>query len=227
MPQLSAATIKTIVELVQPLCDTENERRALIDWIFAGASSSPDIDTSGAPLEFTRRLVFRLIDYGEIASGSTALWALLEAIRPQVGVDKQRQIDDLRPAIFSAAVPAADYIVATEGGKLIFISYSTVDAAFADRLRADLSAAGLNLWIDRVGLKVGIPNWEDTIRDVLKRADGVLLIASPASRKSKYVRDELAIADDSGKPIYPVWANGETWTDSIPLGRGYTHGRQI
>jgi len=93
MPQLSAATIKTIVELVQPLCDSENERRFLIKLIFADAPSKPDIDTSGAPLEFTRRLVFRLIDYGEIEPDKPALWALLEAIRAQVGVDKQAQID--------------------------------------------------------------------------------------------------------------------------------------
>jgi len=58
----------------------------------------------------------------------------------------------------------ADYIVATEGGKLIFISYSTIVSASADRLRSDLSAAGLNLWIDRIGLKVGAPDWEDAIR---------------------------------------------------------------
>jgi len=58
----------------------------------------------------------------------------------------------------------ADYVVATEGGKLIFISYSTIVSASADRLRSDLSAAGLNLWIDRIGLKVGAPDWEDAIR---------------------------------------------------------------
>ncbi len=222
MSQLSAPQIKTIVELVQPACDSENERRTLIDLIFAGAPSKPDIDTSGAPLEFTRRLVFRLIDYGEIAPGQPALWALLEAIRPQVGVDKQQQIDDLHGVVFAAAVPAADYIVATEGGKLIFISYSTVDGAFADRLRADLSAAGLNLWIDRIGLKVGTRNWEDAIREALKRADGVLLIASPASRRSRFVRDELAIAEDNDKPIFPVWADGDKWSDAITMGFGTT-----
>lgn len=217
MPQFSAAQITTIVDLVQPLCGTENERRALIDTIFVGALSKPNIDTSGAPLEFTRRLVFRLIDYGEIAPGQPALWALLEIIRAQVGVDRQAQIDNLHDAIFASAVPAADYVVATEGGKLIFISYSTIDSAFADRLRADLSAAGLNLWIDRIGLKVGTPNWEDSIRDALKRADGVLLIASPESAKSNYVRGELAIAKARNKHIYPAWVRGDEWTDSVPI----------
>jgi hypothetical protein len=221
MPHLSAAQINAIVQLIQPVCGTENERRALLDLIFAGASSKPDIDTSGAPLEFTRRLIFRVRDYGEVEPGKPALWALLEAIHPQVGIDKQTQIDALRPAIFAAAVPAADYIVATEGGKLIFISYSTLDAEFTDRLRADLSAAGLNLWIDRIGLKVGAPDWEEAIRDALKRADGVLFIASPDARKSRFVRDELAIAEDNNKPIFPVWVAGDRWTDAAPLGRGY------
>jgi hypothetical protein len=36
------------------------------------------------------------------------------------------------------------------------------------------------------------------------------------------VRDELAIARASGKPIFPIWVAGTEWTDCVPMGMGYT-----
>jgi hypothetical protein len=218
MPQLSAATITTIVQLVQPVCGTENERRALLDLIFAGASSKPDIDTSGAPLEFTRRLIFRLRDYGEVEPGKPALWALLEVVRGQVGVDKQKQIDDLRPVLLTAVVPTAEYVIVAEGGKAIFLSYSRRDGKLVERLRADLQAAGFNLWIDRKGLKVGQSNWQREIRKALSAADSVIYIGSPTAADSDYVGAEIAIAKEKQKPIFCVWADGSAWSDSAPLG---------
>jgi Effector-associated domain 8 len=101
MPQLNTDQIMTITALCEPFLRTENERRTLIDIVFAGVTTKPDIDISGAPGEFTRRLIFRLRDYGDIESGKPALWMQLEVIRQQVGVDKQAQIDALKDAIFS------------------------------------------------------------------------------------------------------------------------------
>lgn len=222
MPQLTSTHLTSIATFCEPFCRTQNERQTLIDTLFVSTLSKPDIDISGAPLEFSRRLIFRLCDYGEIASGQPALWALLEIIHSQVGVDRQAQIDTLKEMIFAEDIPAADYIVTTEGGKFIFISYSRANNALVDRLRADLQAAGINLWIDRIGLKVGTPNWEDALRDAIERADGVLLVASPTSRRSPYVRDEVAIAQVKRKKIYPVWAEGDEWTDSITMGLGAT-----
>ena len=37
--------------------------------------------------------------------------------------------------------------------KPVFISYSSKDRDFVDRLRADLQADGINVWIDHTGLK--------------------------------------------------------------------------
>jgi len=64
-----------IITLIESSCRTENERRALIELVFAGVSHKADIDIGGAPLEFTRCLVFRLIDYGAIAPDQPALRA--------------------------------------------------------------------------------------------------------------------------------------------------------
>src|SRR5690242_7346710 len=138
MPSLEQIYINELVALLEPFVRTEDERRTLLETIFAGTASKPDIDVKGETVEFTRRLIFRLRDYSEIEPGAPALWTLLQAIRPRVGADQQAQIDALRSAIFAAAAPVADYVIVNAGGKHIFISYAHANRPFVDRLRADL-----------------------------------------------------------------------------------------
>ncbi|MDX2162251.1 MAG: TIR domain-containing protein [bacterium] len=102
----------------------------------------------------------------------------------------------------------------------VFISYARTDMEYLERLRRDFQAADIGVWIDHMGLQVGTPDWEDAIRAALREADAVVLIASPHSRDSDFVRDEIAIATNLDKPIFPVWVHGEHWHDAIPLGRG-------
>src|SRR5262249_17481538 len=61
---------------------------------------------------------------------------------------------------------------------------------------------------------------EDAIRNAIQSCQLVLLIASPNSRRSRFVRDEIAIAEMYKRPILPLWIDGESWLDSIPLGWG-------
>jgi len=100
----------------------------------------------------------------------------------------------------------------------VFISYSRADQDFVDRLRADLHAAGVTVWIDQTGLKAGTRNWEQALRDAIRDARAMIFVASPNSRQSNYVQGELEIAEMYNCPIYPIWATGEKWADCIPLG---------
>ena len=104
----------------------------------------------------------------------------------------------------------------------LFISYSRKDFPIVDRLRNDLRDSGIEVWIDKVGLTPGTLSWEQALRDAIRAADAVLLCASPDSRESAYVRDEVALARQAGKPIYPAWVAGDNWMDCIPLGLGGT-----
>lgn len=49
-----------------------------------------------------------------------------------------------------------------------------------------------------------------------------MLVASPHSRKSRYVKDELRVAEMYERRVYPLWATGEQWMEVISLGRGGT-----
>lgn len=104
----------------------------------------------------------------------------------------------------------------------LFISYSRVNLEIVQKLREDLQNAGIDIWIDQVGLTPGTPDWDQALRDAIREASAVLLVASPDSRRSPYVRDEVAIAKDAKKPIYPLWVAGESWIDCIPMGLGST-----
>lgn len=104
----------------------------------------------------------------------------------------------------------------------LFISYSRKDITMVERLRNDLRDAGIEVWIDKVGLTPGTLSWEQGLRDAIRDSDAILFCASPDSRESPYVRDEIALAKQSGKPIYPAWVAGDNWLECVPLGLGGT-----
>ena len=105
--------------------------------------------------------------------------------------------------------------------KRAFLSYSAKDRACVDRLAADLRRNGVEVWVDFEGLVPGTPDWETAIRHAVDQSFSLLLVASPNSRQSPYVRSEVLLAQSKGLPIYAVWTAGEEWIDSIPLNLGH------
>ncbi len=101
----------------------------------------------------------------------------------------------------------------------IFVSYSHQDIAFVSRLRVDFEQNGIASWLDE-GLQPGTPDWEEALREQIRMAHAMILIASPNARKSFFVKDEIRLAAMYRKPVYPLWVAGEEWIDSIPLGLG-------
>ncbi len=102
----------------------------------------------------------------------------------------------------------------------VFISHSRKNREFVDRLTADLEQKGVRTWIDQHNLTPGTRNWEDAIRAAIRGASAFLLIATPDSRRSNFVQDEVTIAELEGCQIYPLWAAGDNWMDAIPMGMG-------
>jgi len=84
-----------------------------------------------------------------------------------------------------------------------FFSYSREDSEFALRLAEDLKAAGAVVWIDQLDISPS-EEWDIAVEEALIRSPRVLLILSPASVKSKSVRNEIAFALDEKKAIIPV-----------------------
>lgn len=84
-----------------------------------------------------------------------------------------------------------------------FISYSRQDETFAARLSEDLQSAGADTWRDREDIPAGA-NWDHEIEQAIRACTHFLLIASPQAVESKNVLDELGLALDKEKPVFPV-----------------------
>lgn len=84
----------------------------------------------------------------------------------------------------------------------IFISYSKKDSAFAHKLADDLEVAGFKIWIDRsIG---GGDLWRETIEKNLKAAGDVIIVVSPNSMASEWVKHEGSLAYGWGKKLFPI-----------------------
>jgi len=75
----------------------------------------------------------------------------------------------------------------------LFISYSTLDQTFAERLHADLQDKGVRCWFAPHDLRGG-KKVHKQIDEAIRVYDKLLLILSEASMESEWVRTEIAIA---------------------------------
>ena len=85
----------------------------------------------------------------------------------------------------------------------IFISYSRKDQEFVFKLANDLEARGGSVWLDQADIRGGT-QWRQSIASGIAQAGAFLLLISPDSMDSEYVNIELDIAEEQGKPIFPM-----------------------
>ncbi len=106
-----------------------------------------------------------------------------------------------------------------------FISYSTKDQDFAQRLHADLQGNGVRCWFAPEDMKIGAKIL-DTLDEAIRLRDKVLLILSEASIASEWVEDEVtrAFAEErqrGGTVLFPirvddaVFETGEAWARKL------------
>jgi hypothetical protein len=74
-----------------------------------------------------------------------------------------------------------------------FISYSTINEEFANRLYADLQSKGVRCWFAPHDIQGG-KKINEQIDEAIRRYDKLLLILSDASMESEWVRTEIANA---------------------------------
>jgi formylglycine-generating enzyme required for sulfatase activity len=103
----------------------------------------------------------------------------------------------------------------------VFISYARENKQIARRIVEDLKEQGYRVWIDLLGLEPS-DDWESELRRAIEGSMCLLLLASSDSRRSPYVRDEIAIAQMNHRPVVFLWIVGEDghWHDAVPMGMG-------
>jgi tetratricopeptide (TPR) repeat protein len=113
----------------------------------------------------------------------------------------------------------------------VFVSHAHADNEVCDRYVAALRARGLNVWYDRTNLQAGHSLSSD-IEAELRQRSAFVVIATPASLASQWVKSEIAAfrslaAQDSTRLFLPVraavcempllWAD-ILWIDAVSLG---------
>jgi TIR domain len=75
----------------------------------------------------------------------------------------------------------------------VFVSYSSEDAPFAESLANALDQGNVGVWLDRWEVRVG-DSLTKKIGHALRNNDFIVVVLSPASTRSEWVRRELAEA---------------------------------
>lgn len=93
-------------------------------------------------------------------------------------------------------------------GKRVFISHSSKDKMFVERLIADLRNAGVDIWLDKAEIGVG-DSIIEKINAGLNESDYVAVVLSPNSISSRWVQQELNAAyisslDKQNKVVLPI-----------------------
>jgi len=89
-----------------------------------------------------------------------------------------------------------------------FISYSREDTVKQRRVVKELRERGLNVWVDIENLTPGTPTWEREIEKAIRGAMGIIVLLSPESNNSEWVRREISFGEQHRKRIFPVLIEG-------------------
>jgi hypothetical protein len=106
-----------------------------------------------------------------------------------------------------------------------FISYSTKDQVFANRLYADLRQKGVRCWLATEDLKIG-DKFRTSINDAIRLHDKLVVVLSDQSVKSIWVEDEVEAAfekerTNGGTVLFPIRLDdavmecNEAWAASV------------
>lgn len=85
----------------------------------------------------------------------------------------------------------------------VFISYSRSDSGFVNDLANWLRTAGCTVWQDTSGLRGG-ETWASGIDQAVRVSEVFIVVLSPASSTSEWVRKETLLAMNLHKPIVPI-----------------------
>ena len=97
----------------------------------------------------------------------------------------------------------------------LFLSYSRRDSDAMHEVQEALREAGLSVWTDE-GLEPGTQSWKDAIAEAVKQASAMVILLSPSSSQSTWVKNEVGFAQTLNKRIFPVLIAGEAAT-AVPI----------
>ena len=89
----------------------------------------------------------------------------------------------------------------------VFLSYARADVAICDRIKNALEHAGIACWRDAEDVEPGA-KWLASLPSALAQARAVVILLTPASETSNYMKLEFIEAEKLHLRIIPVIAQG-------------------
>ncbi len=86
---------------------------------------------------------------------------------------------------------------------MIFISHSSEDDVFVNKLRTTLRRNGYHTWVDHRDIPAG-KFWDDVVEEALAQVDVMILVLSDAAIKSEYVAVEWREFKTTSKLLIPI-----------------------
>jgi len=96
MTNLDRPLFQELVDLLTPYMAGEDERRTWLQLALGHTPLYHHINFKGPANTFTVQMITTLLNYGEVAPGVEALWALLDVLKTQVGGNRQRAIEQVQ-----------------------------------------------------------------------------------------------------------------------------------
>ena len=84
------------------------------------------------------------------------------------------------------------------------------------RVAGFLREQGINVWVDNEKLVPGTPIWEVEIENAISNAGAIIVLLSPNSKNSPWVRREISYAEDNEIRIVPILISGNERT-AVPI----------
>jgi len=106
--------------------------------------------------------------------------------------------------------------MSTSPAPYFFMSYSREDTVKQRRIVRELRERGVNIWVDIENLTPGTPTWEREIEKAIRGSMGIVVLLSPESNNSEWVRREISFGEQHRKRIFPALIEGDDFA-STPL----------
>ncbi|HLO15990.1 MAG TPA: toll/interleukin-1 receptor domain-containing protein [Anaerolineales bacterium] len=91
----------------------------------------------------------------------------------------------------------------------VFMSYRRRDDLVLRRVVAFLRKQGIKVWMDHEQLEPGTPIWEEEIEKGIRGASAIVVLMSPDSKTSEWVRREISCSEQYRQRIFPVLVAGD------------------
>lgn len=133
-PCMSTDVLRNLLPFIMPLCQTESERRALLNEALVNAPLLREITFGGSAHTFAVNML------SVLARSAEALDALLDVLKDRYDdPPKAAQIEVLRPALHAWAAAGADPSAFDVSAKVQIVLLAATADAFTERLQADLT----------------------------------------------------------------------------------------